>query len=276
MPSVTTNVKKVQSKSQLVVVDIKDLNVDTSYQRDLLPLHRKIAGAFNEEALGIPLVGQREDGSLWTVDGQQRIGGLGLLNRTKVRVELFKSDGPEHEAAVFKLVNMHRIRLTPLQMFKAMLTAHDEMAWEINETVEKLGLHIREQSGSQEAASTSIACINTLISFWKLANKEGLGGKEVVRFTCATAKEAWPDDKLAFNSRLVGGLCRFWLNAQGVVDEARLLERLKRVTPHRILFTAAQLMMGSKEFSVAQIIGQLYTKKLKGGKKTKKVARPAK
>jgi hypothetical protein len=68
-------------KSALRVVKLSDLSVDQSYQREVKSGHKSIVSDFNEEALGVPLVGQRSDGSLWIVDGLQRVTALKKLGR---------------------------------------------------------------------------------------------------------------------------------------------------------------------------------------------------
>ena len=93
--------KMLTTERALRIVAVADLQVDPSYQRCVKPNHKKIARDFDPNALGVPLVGQREDHSLWIVDGQQRVEALKLLGKVNVRVEVFASKGPEHEAHVF-------------------------------------------------------------------------------------------------------------------------------------------------------------------------------
>src|SRR5688572_29909905 len=126
-----SSLKKLVTKSALRTVDLDLLAVDSAYQRDVRHGHKKIIADFNDQALGIPLIGEREDSTLWIVDGLQRITALKALGKTKARVEVFASKGIEHEAEVFKLVNLNRTKLKPVEEFKALLAAHDKESWDI-------------------------------------------------------------------------------------------------------------------------------------------------
>lgn len=252
--------KRLVEKSALRVLDISLLGVDIAYQRDLKPGHKAIAGKFNEEALGVPLVGEREDRSLWIVDGQQRIGALKLLGRTKVRAEVFNSKGVEHEAAVFKLVNMHRIKLSPHEQFRALLAGHDKLAWEVKEAVESEGFTIggaKRGGGSRHDRNwLNVMCITTVMNVAKIH------GVEPVKFALRMAKQAWPSDLLAVYNLLVGGLCGLWAAHTGAVDEERLLLRLQATTPQKILYAAGQGLAQSKITNCTEVLERLYRKRL--------------
>jgi hypothetical protein len=262
--------RKVQ-KNALRVVSLDDLKADQSYQRpenDRAP--RKMAENYDPVAFGIPLVGEREDGSLWIVDGQQRIAALRLRVKNKVtanaqkwvRVEIFKSEGPEHEAAVFKKINKDRTQLKPLQLFNAMLVAGDQHVWKIKELVEKHGFKIPKSNGRPGGARTTdenramyVSAVNQLSKI--LAR----GGEKSLEFVLSVVKEVWDTDPLRTKSEILGGLWQFWIRHKGVVDLERLVPRLNSTKPQKILYSAG-MGVSNAEGNVADVIERVYRKRL--------------
>ncbi len=257
-------VKRLVVKSALRVVDIDTLNVDPAYQRDVKPKHKKIVADFQEEALGIPMVGEREDGTLWIVDGLQRITALKKLGRKNLRADVFNSRGVEHEAEVYKRINMDRTKLTPGEVFKSLLAGHDKMAWEIKECVESCGYLLQLSGGGnnkKKQNAREVNCINTLVREYRENGIEG------IRFALLTAKEAWPDDRMGVHNSMMGGLCTFYARNQGVVDLERLYPRLKGrdITPHKILYAANSASLGNNLWhAVADVIEKIYRKRQRG------------
>ena len=134
--------ERLVKESKLRIVTLSTLHTNPTYQREVKTKHRKIVAEFDEDSLGVPLIGERSDGSLWIVDGQQRITALRKLGWTEVRANVFRSDGPVHEAQVFKRVNLDRTALKPVEQFKARLTAQDEIALNIVAAVEAEGFRV--------------------------------------------------------------------------------------------------------------------------------------
>lgn len=247
-------------KNALRQVEISTLQVDNSYQRQLNnKAINKIAKNYDPVAFGIPLVGERNDGSLWIVDGQQRIGFLRSDKKYKwVRVEVFASKGPEHEAEVFRLVNKNRTPLKPIEMFHALLTAGDEDMWSIKEIIEKAGFKIPrgESKGVQEShenRSLKIHCIGAVSRVYRDCGKEGL------EFILNVLSKIWDNDHNRTSDAIIGGLGSFYNNREKVVDIDRLVVRLAKTTPNKILYSA-QLGVGNRHSVVSQLIDKFYRK----------------
>ncbi len=252
--------KQLVTKAALRVVDLATLNVDPSYQRELnLKQVASIVASFEETALGIPLVGQREDGSLWTVDGQQRIGAIKKMGRRTVRAEVFASHGPEHEASVFKWVNFNRRKLNSVQQFRALLTAHDEAAWAVKECVEECGYHVvtGKNSRNSDLAADQLTCITTLMGIYKRL------GVEPIKFALNTVKQVWPGDKLGVHNVMVDGFAIFWNRNKGVIDLDRLIPRLQTETAQKVHYGAGQMTISqNKSGSVADVLEKIYRKRI--------------
>jgi hypothetical protein len=248
-----SDLKKLVTKAAIRRVPIDVLAVDPSYQREVKAGHKKIVADFDETAFGVPLIGEREDCTLWIVDGLQRITAIKKLGQDVVRCEVFASKGPEHEAQVFKLINLDRTRLRPIEEFKALLTAHDEEAWKIKTAVESCGFSIKE---GRNGAYTVLQCVNTLKRMLKYHKEEG------IKFALNTTKEAWPEDMLGIYSELLEGLGIFFTQQKGLVDQERLIPRLQTTTPHKILYAARLASAGGPTTTnVYDVIVKLYRKR---------------
>lgn len=249
-------VELLTSDKALRVLKVEELQVDPSYQRGLVPKHKKIAAEFDPSAFGVPLVGQREDGSLWVVDGQQRIAALGIRQVKTVRCDVFRSKGPEHEAEVFKLVNANRTNLKPLELFKAKLAGHDEEAWEIKRLVEGAGLKIgitHHRAGKPDDWKIIMA-VNSLINVLRRH------GRECLIKTLYVCRECWPGDTGALNNDMLMGVSLFLKNRELDVDEDHLFPRFRTVQPSKIAYQAT-LGVGSREAQVAGVLERLSKKR---------------
>jgi hypothetical protein len=218
---------------------------------------------FNEEALGIPLVGERDDSSLWIVDGLQRITALKKMGRKEVRAEVFASKGPEHEAAVFKLVNLNRTRLRPIEQFRALLAAHDELAWKVKNVVEDCGFKVASgRSGHNENAYKELTGVKLLM------NVVRVHGVEPVRFALRAIESCWPGDRSGTHHNILSGLCKFFVRNQFAPDLERFYPRLRTVTPSKILFISQQTALGNdKAAAVADVLEKVYRKRMIGQSK---------
>lgn len=257
-------VKLLTASSALRVVPLADLKVDNSYQRAVVNRHKQIVANFDPSALGIPLVGQREDGSLWIVDGLQRITALRKLNKTTVRAEVFVSRGPEHEAEVFKLVNAGRTKLTARDLFKAKLTSGDTTAWAIKHAVEAAGFKLDTSRPTNKVTETAweyVIAYNTLESIFK--SDETKGGR--ITRILNLVKAAWPGDMRATNSDILGGLGSFYAQRTDIVDDEKLARNLATTTPEKVLYSGS-LGVGGRHANIADVISKIYTKRVKKAK----------
>lgn len=165
--------KRTVKGSALKVLYLDGIQTDPSYQRDVVAGHKKIIADFDPVAFGVPLVGEREDGTLWIVDGLQRITALRKMGKKTMRAEVFRSQGPEHEASVFRKVNKNRTGLKPLQLFQAALTEGNEEAWAVKNVAEEYGFKIPKThspspaNSSPENIAVTLSCVNAVQYIYK-------------------------------------------------------------------------------------------------------------
>jgi hypothetical protein len=252
----------------LRIVQLDKLQADMSYQRGIKGKVAIIIRDFNEVALGLPLVGEREDGGLWIVDGLQRVTALRKMERKETRCEVFKSTGPEYEAVIYKLVNMNRTRLKPAEEFKALLTAQDETAWEIKNKVEKAGFRIllrADESGKNSddsQAAVEITCVSALLEL----HKKKLFDDMIAMLPII--QRAWPSDRQTSRREILIGAAHWHHRREGLFDKNKLIRCLQTVTPHAMIYASVQSLMGGGERgpSMADQFEKVYRKRVKRDK----------
>lgn len=260
-------VERLVVNTAVRIVDVAALNVDYAYQREVKPKHAKIAAEFNEDAFGVPLVAERADGSLWIVDGLQRISAARLLKWREVRVKVFASDGLQHEAEVYRIVNIDRTRLTVQEEFRSMLVSGDEDAIAVKKVVESCGFKLKLQGGKQARGSMAneddsfynLTCIGTLLNVHRKI------GDEAIVWVLNTVEKSWPGDRQAVNNKMVEGMAIYWERTEGNTQDEKLIPRLQTVTPHKVLYLANQgAIGGGKGLSkaVADVIERVLRKRL--------------
>jgi len=132
---------------------VASLNIDRSYQREVVSTHRAriIARAWDFAAAGYIVVCQREDGSLWVIDGQHRV------EAARLRGDIHKLDAivcslatVAEEAALFRLLNTSPARVASMDLFKATLMAGDAAHVECNAMLARAGLRVGSGKGAED------------------------------------------------------------------------------------------------------------------------------
>lgn len=155
------------------VININKVKVDEEYQRtrELKGLHKKIRNVFSWEAFGRPIIGQREGKSgkeYYIIDGQQRIIALKELGYNGDIPVVFVPDSSRKvEADVFVSINSDRASVTPIEKFKAAVTAGHPVDVEIDNFIKSLGVCVSDDSRSMN----KISFISTVRKRW-IQNKE--------------------------------------------------------------------------------------------------------
>lgn len=276
MTTMTTKTSPKPKTNRLVVHNairilmISDIQFDPSYQRPLNNSWRKIVANFNPEALGTPIVGERDDKSLWGVDGQIRITALDRLGKTTVRCEVFASEGPEHEAEVFVDVNGGRVRLTAMDMFQGGLTKQDPACWLVKNVVEEMGFSIpHNRSGRNSVHDDPKTAAKRLVSvsaLMKCLRRAG-GSDDNLRAVLRTLSSVWEMDPDRTKGNMIEGLSVFCARNDNAPDYDRFAINLSTTKPSEILYSAG-LGIGDYANNVADAINKVYHKRIT--KKSKK------
>lgn len=261
-------------RRKIAVFEIAELHIADEYQREVIEAHvAKIGGdEFIEEALGLPCIGVRGDGTKSVVDGMQRITALKNMGYTHVECEWFESRGQEHEALVFLLKNNYK-RLKSHELFKARLTAADEETVLIYEAITEAGLGVR---GIESKHRHRLQAVSSAKAVYRL------GGRDLLIRTLSILKKAWGnqhDD--AYNGGIMNGLAVFLHHVPDARDE-KLLREMDALAPRNMYaFVEATKSIriasgGSRAAAIAQAFHEIHDKNLRPkGRRTEWVDDPA-
>lgn len=143
---------------------------DGGYQRNMNDRVRlSIAREFNWQSFGVLVVSQRQDGSLWVVDGQNRhAAAMEREDVSLVPCMVFRLNTLREEAQAFLRLNKNRGLPKTLQMLPAQVHAGDATAVALQELVAGTGRTI-----SSNSSPTTFACVTALMRALRL-NGEAL------------------------------------------------------------------------------------------------------
>jgi uncharacterized protein YodC (DUF2158 family) len=266
-----TRAMKIKRR-KIAVFEIAELHIADEYQREVIAAHvAKIGGdEFVEEALGLPCVGVRSDGTKSVVDGMQRVTALRDMGYTHVECEWFESRGQEHEALVFLLKNNYK-RLKSHELFKARLTAGDEETRLIYEAICESGLGVR---GIPSKHRRSFQAVSSAKAAFKL------GGGPLLTRALGLLKKAWGDQHDdAFKGDIMHGLAEMLHHVPEAQDD-KLLRAMSKIVPSNMYaYVEANKRMriasgGSRARAIAHAFHLLHDKALRGGRTTEWVDEP--
>jgi len=128
-------------------IKIDELGIDKSYQRPEVSKNNTLdmAKKWDWVSCGSIVVMQRTDGTIWVVDGQQRL--LAAKHREDIKEMsciLFKSEGPEHEAQAFFGLNVHRRPVSSIAKFNAAVMARMKPQIDIKKWFDEEGFYVSD------------------------------------------------------------------------------------------------------------------------------------
>jgi hypothetical protein len=211
-------------------IHVDDLNVSDSYQRTIVPGRvSRIAKNLDQDAFGSLTVGERSDGTCWVVDGYQRLTAARKLGISMVPCDVFQSDGPEHEARVFRLKNRERTNVSSVALFRAQLTEGDEQTLAIAAAVKAAGFKLGLDNHSTKWPY--VRAVKSLERSFQRVQAEGL------RLGLLIINEAWPGEDGALRGDLIEGVCWF-IKKHPDFDRERLVGRLSKKSIDSIIRAA--------------------------------------
>lgn len=122
------------------------------------------AAHYSRAAAGAVIVGEREDGTYWLVDGLQRkLAAEKRADITHLDCMVFASNGEQHEAEVFLLCNRGRVAVSALHKYFASVRAGFEPEKTIDMWLRENGYRVSGNGNLKE-----IKCITRFVNSWKL------------------------------------------------------------------------------------------------------------
>lgn len=235
-------------------IDPRTINTSDTYQRGIKPkLVKVIKESFCPAAFGVATVGRRDNGGLWSVDGQQRMTAALSMGMATIPVIIFESSGAAHEASVFLYMNRNRLRVNADEIFKA---AHKEGDWamrDILSTLHKHGLNFACFAKKDVKLWPNIRAVSTIQNIYDLDGGNG-HLDNFLAFLCAT----WPGNTEALQNSVIGGLSYFLYKFGPVIDRPAFMRFLKKSSPTRLISEANMTGGGNRYISVAKACFKLY------------------
>lgn len=154
----------ISEKLEIRTVPKELLNIDYSYQRKWSEKNiEKFSHNWNELIAGTLTVAEREDKTLWVVDGQHRLMAAMRCDDVKtLNCIVFQSKGQMHEAGLFALLNTHRRNPSSAQRFRANIISGDSDTLFIRNTVTKYGFKLSSNSNPSQNIKPSIICYGVM------------------------------------------------------------------------------------------------------------------
>lgn len=252
-------------KPDVRMVAVGDLIVDEEYQREAIAAHvAGIAKNFDEEAFGVIVAGERDDGSLHPVDGFQRLNAAMERGATHVPCQIIKSRGPEHEAELFGKLNKRR-GLSTHQLFKADVCAGKPEAVAVYEAITAAGLNVRgmKPNGKRQSIGGVKQCQT---AFRRMGGGES--GAAHVTEVLTILRRTWGEQhhETAYHCAVIGGLAFFIRRFGDNVDRKRLRGLMERQTPNKLMGNGDTFKMMSgttRDEGVARAFYEVYNNGLK-------------
>jgi hypothetical protein len=172
------------------------LQIHPAYQRDLVAQKvSEISAAWSWVALGALVVGER-GGEFWVIDGQHRAAAAKRRSDiTHLPCVVFKTTDVKQEARGFLTIQTMRKPVSAVAKQKAMVTAGDEVAAFVQQTVEALSLQIRQTA----AKAGELKCVG-----WCL--KRAADDRQTFVKVLTLGAELCAKDNMPIAERLLEGL----------------------------------------------------------------------
>jgi hypothetical protein len=207
------------------------------YQRVLKPkVINEIVANYCPVSFGAPIIGVREDGTRWGVDGQQRITAKQIMaekdpenadEHNMARCIMFESKGVAHEAEVFVRINKNRVNVGAQELFIADLAKKDPHAISVLKTVRSCGFDFTCLSNKTGYPNfRAVKAVQNIVSD---------GGIAQLKTVLDLIHDAWPGKKEALQDDIPRGLSYFLTVFDDRVNLHHLLKRMKRVTPEKVV-----------------------------------------
>jgi len=251
-------------KPDVRMVAVGDLIVDERYQREAISAHVSgIAKNFDDEAFGVIVAGERDDGSLHPVDGFQRLNAAIERGLNFVPCQIVKSRGPEHEAELFGKLNKRR-GLSTHQLFKADVCAGKPEAVAVYEAITAAGLNVRgmRPNGKRQSIGGVKQCQT---AFRRMGGGES--GSAHVTEVLKILRTTWGDhhQETAYHCAVIGGLAFFLRRFGDHIDRKRLRGIMERQSPNKLMGNGDTFKMMSgttRDEGVARAFYEVYNKNL--------------
>lgn len=265
----TAKVVMLEKPSKLVELHAKEFSVDLKVQR---LLNEARADAMSEDfqphALGLVTASKREDGHIYTLDGNHRISAARKANYDGlIACRLFENLTLKEEAAMFLTLNNSRA-VQAIDRFKVRVTEGEPIASGINKVLKTYGLHVDWANNSSLGVISAIGALETV--YTGAGIRENGEYPELVDKVVRTLNRAYGEksDRTTYSRIMLEGLGIFIATFGSRIDYDRLNYVLQGTTPRQIVVQTralkeAKVARGSLGTQGATVIHRLYNNRWK-------------
>lgn len=213
-----------RNASQFKMVSVADLCIDPDAQRKLsLTWVKAHVDEFDVDQLGYIVVNVREDGAMFTIDGQHRVELMRAVGwgDQKIHAEVFTGLTLAEEAELFNARNDRRA-VRSFDRFRIAAVAGSPVECNIARIVQKRGMAISDQ-----ARDGNVAAVASLL---KIYNGAGLRsqteGAHALDRTLAALTQCFGKNASAFSAKIIEGMGMVQLRYNGAIDQKALVTKL--------------------------------------------------
>jgi hypothetical protein len=202
------------------MVPVEALQMDPRYQRKLdMPRVEKMAREWDPRLADEIKVSERENGSLWLIDGQHRRKAAEIAQVRDLFAMVLIGLHPEDEADLFLRGTKERKGLATLDEWKASLAAGHSDTVAINRVVKRAGGRVNDVPNNAKGISAPAS----------LKFVYDLGGPDLLRWTLETIREAFGDlDPPHVSANMIKGLAAFLAMYADLIDQEKLVGQLRK------------------------------------------------
>lgn len=230
-------------------------------------INRMLRNGFDVDKLGTIMLSMRADGRFAILDGNHRVQAARKKGITEMFARVFIDKTYKEEADLFVAFNTVN-RPSALDRFRARLEMEELKATEIQQILEKHGMTVALQ-GAVVGGVSAVAALD------KLYDEQGpTGVYEVVNLL----HRAWGNERRAWVTQMIEGMRQFWLRYHNEVDKVRLVDRLRLVTPERVLAQSGIVVRKHANMStmVGQTVAEQYNTGLRSNRLSEWIDHPGK
>lgn len=207
------------------VVRIDQIQVDATYQRSLRhDLINQIAREYDIVKAGPILLSERDDGTIWCVDGQHRMAGASLAGEDEIFAHVVHGLTRQEEAEL-RLARNDRRSDSTYEKFRTRLVMHDKKAEAIVELLRQQGTQLNLQPNTR----VGFNCLTAVERIYDLDGKGVVLGRTIRFLKEAFASEEYLGGEMTSVSML---LATTWFIDRHIdmreVDWSEMAERVGR------------------------------------------------
>lgn len=216
-------------------------------------INKMIREGFDRSKLGTPTMSLRLDGWYASVDGRHRADVMRRLGYTAMYCRVYEGQTYEQEALQYDGLNTMN-RPIALDRFRARYEAKEPREIHICEILGRYGIHVAMNDSSHGGGTRAVGALI------KLYDEQGpIAFEEVVSILSST----WGIERRAWVAPMIDGMRQFWMRYRAQVKRARLIDRLKLLTPDRIL--AQSGFSPVKNATTASLVGRVLVAQYNSG-----------